>query len=382
MGESSSSGGQVAADASTSSSSSSSSGAPSPVTPTTDACRRFHPGHYFRETDSRSGNQDGLAHITADFGPGGLDLTDFAGLLYQIDWAMLEPSPGVYDFSRLDAVMAIVKKAGKFLRVKIMERSFWAGCNPPVPIVPSYVTNFPAASGVGCFADVWAQATMDRLIALHVAIVKHFQADSSFVGFNTEETATNVAVLQSNPSLVTAGLYPQRVRLAQAVLAAASDVLFISEFNWPINNDLSHFSTMIDSTLQASPPPHNGMGVSWPDSFLNPGSYTAAEQSQTVPKLQCTASSTASGKTPCTWYNLARTYNTKVVVAPNIQGGTLTGTLAEADAHYAMLDTDLGAHMITWETWSAPNANYLRQIAIPTVRKHQGKLRNTACPFK
>lgn len=185
MGESSSSGGQVAADASTSSSSSSSSGAPSPVTPTTDACRRFHPGHYFRETDSRSGNQDGLAHITADFGPGGLDLTDFAGLLYQIDWAMLEPSPGVYDFSRLDAVMAIVKKAGKFLRVKIMERSFWAGCNPPVPIVPSYVTNFPAASGVGCFADVWAQATMDRLIALHVAIVKHFQADSSFVGFNT-----------------------------------------------------------------------------------------------------------------------------------------------------------------------------------------------------
>ena len=102
-----------------------------------DVCRRFHPGHYFRERDSKSNRVDGLASVTADFAPGGPALGDFAGLLFQIDWAMVEPTPGVYDFTRLDAVLAIVKRASKYLRLKIMERSFWEGCNPSIPIVPS-----------------------------------------------------------------------------------------------------------------------------------------------------------------------------------------------------------------------------------------------------
>ena len=56
-----------------------------------------------------------------------------------------------------------------------------------------------------------------------------------------------------------------------------------------------------------------------------------------LPKIQCTESIAASNKMPCSWYELARSYNTKVVVAPNIKDGTLLGTIAEADAHYAIL---------------------------------------------
>ena len=362
-----------------------SSGEPTtPVTTATSAiCRHFRPGHYFREADSRSRNLDGLANIRANFGAGGPDLRDFAGLLYQVDWAMLEPSPGVYDFSRLDAVFTAVKAAGKVLRVKIMERTFWAGCNTTIPVVPGYVTQVPAApGGVGCFADVWNAPTMDGLIALHVAVAKRYQADTAFVGFNTEETATGVSVLMTNPALVTTGLYAQRLRFAKAMLAAAPELVFISEMNWPLNNDLSHFSGMVEQSLVSDARgTRNGMGISWPDSWLNPSAYAATDLAQVLPKIQCTASVSASGKSPCSWYGLARRYNTRVVVAPNIQGGTLLGTLAEADAHYAMLDTDLGAQMITWETWSEPNANYLRAIAIPTIRKHEGRLRNEVCPF-
>ena len=357
---------------------------PTPLPATRPAvCQHFHPGHYFREADSRARNLDGLANITVDFGPGGPDLTDFAGLLYQVDWAMLEPSRGVYDFTRLDAVFSKVKSAGKFLRVKIMDRSFWFACNPAVPFVPSYVTQVPAAPGsTGCFADVWNASTMDGLIALHVAVAKHYEGDTSFVGFNTEETAIDVTELRTNPSRVVSGVYAQRLRFAKAVLSAAPDLIFISEMNWPMNNDLSHFSGMVDQSLVTDARgTHNGMGVSWPDSWLNTAAYTATDLPLVLPQIQCTQSLATSGTTPCSWYDLARRYNTKVVIAPNIQGGALLGTLAEADAHYAMLDTDLGAQMITWETWTAPNANYLRAIAIPTIRKHGGRLRNTVCPF-
>lgn len=355
---------------------------PSPaVTPV--ICKHFRPGHYFREADSRSRNLDGLANVRTDFGPGGPDLRDFAGLLYQIDWAMLEPTPGVYDFTRLDSVFATVKSAGKSLRLKIMDRSFWFACNPAIPFVPRYVTQVPAAPGAtGCFGDVWNSATMDGLIALHVAVANRYRGDTAFVGFNTEETATFVTELLTNPDRVVSGLYAQRLRFAQAMLAAAPELLFISEMNWPLDNDLSHFSRMVDQSLVTGPTgTRNGMGLSWPDSWINTSGYSAAELALVLSRIQCTQSVAASGKSPCSWYDLARRYNTKVVVAPNIQGGTLLGTLAEAEAHYAMLDTDLGAHMITWETWSAPNANYLRAIAIPTIRKRAGRLRNTACPF-
>jgi hypothetical protein len=177
-------------------------------------------------------------------------------------------------------------------------------------------------------------------------------------------------------------MYSERVRLTQELFAAVPGAIFISEFNWPLNNDLSLFSAMIEaSKVGAVDAPLNAMGVSWPDSWLNIAAYPSSETSMAVSSIQCTESVASNGKVPCPWYELARTYRNSTVVAPNVEAGVITGTATEAEALYQMLDTDLGAQMITWDSWTGVNGDYLRQVAIPLVNRHQGRLRNMACPF-
>lgn len=343
------------------------------------ACAHFVPGHYIREADSESRGIDGLANISNNLEQSGWDLSVFAGFLVQIDWPMIEPELGEYDFSRTDALLDLMKANGKSLRLKIMDRTFWAGCSPPIPFVPPYVQLVPAVEGPGCFADLWNPATMDGYIALHIALAERYDAEPAFAGFSVEETAIYVdGIAEISPQI-----YEQRTRLAQELFAAVPSALLISEFNWPLNGDVDQFRDMLDASavLGDGDEPRNGMGVSWPDSWLDPESYSDDELAEVLPRIQCTASSSSNGKSPCSWYDLGREYNTRTIVAPNIQGGTLTGTLAEADAHYTMLDEDIGAHMITWETWSEPNPNYFPQLALPTVLARGGVLGNTACPF-
>jgi hypothetical protein len=347
---------------------------------TTPACVHFAPGHYLREVDSAARSIDGLQNISFDLGAQGPDLSDFTGIVLQIDWAMLEPQQGVYDFSRVDQILALVKSKGLHLRFKIMDRSFWDPCNTPVPVVPPYVQQVPNVNGgKGCFADIWTKATMDGYIALHIAAAKHFDADPAFAGFNTEETAMAVpnGVQLSQP------VYDQRVRLAQELFAAVPQALLISEFNWPINNDLAVFTAMVDaSVVPGNGGPKNAMGVSWPDTWLNPSAYTAAELPSVLPKIECTENASTNGRVPCTWYNLARQNQHRTIVAPNVEGGVLTGTLAEAEALYQDLDLDIGAHMITWDGWTGPEPDYLRKVVIPTLKNHGGKLSNKTCPFE
>ncbi|MEQ1506473.1 MAG: hypothetical protein ABMB14_29870, partial [Myxococcota bacterium] len=140
--------------------------------------------------------------------------------------------------------------------------------------------------------------------------------------------------------------------------------------------------SMVDDTVvPGGSAPLNALGVGWPDSWLNPDQYTVDEQAEVLPRIQCTRSASTDGKEPCSWYQLGRDVHLTTLVAPSIEGGTLTGTLAEADAHYEMLSEDIGAQMITWETWSGPVAAYFPLVALPTVQARGGVLANTRCPF-
>jgi hypothetical protein len=92
-------------------------------------------------------------------------------------------------------------------------------------------------------------------------------------GFHTEETAKNPA----NLATLVPRSYAQQVRLAQELFAAVPGTLFISEFNLPYQNDLSKFSAMVDASLvQGATGINNGMGIGWPDSYLNPEDYTTS----------------------------------------------------------------------------------------------------------
>lgn len=344
-----------------------------------DPCAHFRAGNYYREVDSPARGLDAMQALEYAFGAGGPDLTYFTGLLIQIDWRVLEVTKGQYDFSRVDALLARLKQAGKVLRLKVMDRTFWATCNSTEAngVFPDYVTQVAAPQSSICFADTWTKETMDGYIALHVALAKHLDAEASFGGFTTEETATDMG----DPSIHTE-VYAQRVRLAQELFAAVPNTILVSEFNWPYpNNDPSVFAAMIDATITPVGSGHNGLGIGWPDSFLNPSDYTMAELPTVLPRIQCSHDMSEQGKQPCPWYQLAPSYGAQVVIAPSIEGGTLTGSLEEAEAHYVMLD-ELGAHMITWETWSQPEPNFLGNVAIPTVNAHQGQLTHATCPLQ
>lgn len=349
--------------------------APSP------ACRHFRSGNYVRESDSRATGWDALRSIDADLGPQGPDLSNFAGFLLQIDWAMLEPSRGVYDFSRIDAALKTMEDHGKSLRIKIMDRTFFVGCNPAQRVWPSYATGAPATwDARTCYADVWNPATVDGLIALHIAVAKRYSARPAFAGFTSEEMAIGPTDMVNR----TRGQYAQRVRLAQELFAAVPDAIFISEFNWPLNNDRTTFPSMIDQTLvkDASGAVVNGMGASWPDTWLNPSSYSTTDLPRILSRFQCTQSKAESGKNPCNWYDIGRNYHSKVIIAPGVEGGgVLLGTRAEAEAHYRMLDEDIGAHMITWDTWDQHNNGYFNNAVVPVVNAHAGKVKNSTCPF-
>lgn len=350
-------------------------GAPSP------ACRHFRGGNYVREIDSRATGADALRSIDFDLGPQGPDFSNFAGFLLQIDWAMVEPSRGVYDFSRLDAALKKMEDHGKSLRIKIMDRTFFAGCNPAQRVWPSYATGAPATwDARTCYADVWNPATVDGLIALHIAIARRYGARTAFAGFTSEEMAIGPTDMANR----TRGEYAQRLRLAQELFASVPDAIFISEFNWPLDGNPSTLPSMVEQSLvrDASGKIVNGMGVSWPDSWLNPSTYSAADLTRVLPKFQCTQSRAEYGKVPCSWYDAGRAYRSKVIIAPGVEGGgVLLGTRAEAEAHYRMLDEDIGAHMITWDTWDQYNNGYISNAVIPVVNARAGRLRNSTCPF-
>ena len=79
---------------------------------------------------------------------------NFKGVVYFMNWGMIEKSKGVYDFSRLDAALAQVKAQGKYLLLQFQERTFHSGCSSS--FVPSYVAKEKsAANSNGCYSKVW-----------------------------------------------------------------------------------------------------------------------------------------------------------------------------------------------------------------------------------
>jgi hypothetical protein len=67
------------------------------------ACSRLKPGHYFRIADDNTRNVNGLSGLQSNLSK---DVRNFKGVVYQINWGMVEKSWGVYDFSRIDNALA------------------------------------------------------------------------------------------------------------------------------------------------------------------------------------------------------------------------------------------------------------------------------------
>jgi hypothetical protein len=331
-------------------STSSSTGTPPAATTTGtpwSACSRFQPGHYFRVVDDVTRKVDGLGTLRDMLSK---DVSNFRGVGYLINWGMLEPSPGVYDFSRVDAALAQVTAKDKYLLLMFQDRTYWTGCNSN--FIPTYVPREQQYNSTSvCYAKLWEASTMDHEIRVLQQLALRYKNDPRFLGFSMSETSIAPASVRSNPSLASA-YYDQIKRMARSVHSVAPNLIINQYVNWPIYDGINALYGIADN-LQAM---GGGGGIGWPDS---------------LPQQKATH----------TWYQIGRERNTKMLVIPGVEASALGSSLAETEEVYDMLVNDIKAHMIIWDIWHQDVPSYFTARVIPTVNNHKGLVNNRTCPF-
>ena len=318
-----------------------------------NVCDKFHAGHHFRIDDDLTRNVDGLENLKKILK--NYDVSNFNGILYQIDWGMIERSPDIYDWSRLDSVLALAEKHNKYIRIRVQDRTFWTGCNSK--FLPAYIENEANYSDPKiCYAKIWEKETMDKYISLLVALVTRYKNNPYFMGIVVEETVLDSISLRKNPEL-NLDLYTQLKRLAISINLAAPNIMFTQYINWPLHNEINHFNLIADNLVAMG----GGGSIGWPDSVV-----------VNANKWQ--------------WYQVARNYNTKLVIAPSVEltpeRTMVSDSIADHENIYQMLTNDIKSHIIVWSTWKSPfNDSYFTNVVIPVVNKHNGEGLNTQCPF-
>jgi hypothetical protein len=283
------------------------------------------------------------------------DLRNFKGIAYQFDWGMVEKSPGVYDFSRIDAALAQVKAKGMYFILKFQDRTFWTGCNSD--FVPGYVAREPNAKDAKvCYAKLWEPATMDNMIRVLQQIAIRYKDDPTFLGLSLEETSVAPASITSNWGKMND--YYNELKRAHVAIHSVATTLIINQYlNWPVYMDSKAFYQIADNLIAMG----GGGAIGWPDS---------------IPK---DARDVTKGGL---WYQVARDRNTKLMIIAGAESSALDGSLSQTEQVYDFLVNDIQAHVIIWDPWAANGGGaYLTNSVIPTVNKYKGYIKNTTCPF-
>ena len=318
-----------------------------PVTVPSSACSRFKPGHYVHIMDDKTRNADGLASLRRFLSK---DVSNFRGVHYDMTWALIEKSPGVYDFGRLDEALALVKAKKMHLLLFFRDRTFHTGCDSE--FVPSYVDREGSySSPKACYARIWDETTMDHMIRVLKQIALRYKDDPNFLGISLAETSVGALSMKGHPE-VRLALYTQLKRVYPAVHSVAPNLIVHQMMNWPGPS----MDPLYDLTNELA-----GMGgggaMGWPDTVLAHANDWG-------------------------WYKVGRDYNSKVAVIPHVQTRFIDPSLSTTDQIYDFLVDDINAHMIVWAAWHKDMGSaYLTDVVIPTVNKHNGAVNNTICPW-
>jgi hypothetical protein len=316
-------------------------------------CDKFQPGMEFRVEDDATRGANGLSTLKNILTYN--DVINFKGVFYQINWGMLETSPGKYDWTRLDQAFELAKSQGKHFRVRVQDRTFQTGCNSA--FIPSDILRdgSPYSSSI-CYAQIWESSVMTRYIALLTAIANRYNADPYFLGIATEETALDSKLLKSRPILTVKALYVQLKRLATAIHTAQPQVILTQYINWPYALNNTYLAPIVSNLASWG-------GIGWPDTIV-------------------------ANENTWSWYQFARDNYTKMLIAPSVESGsvpktaTLQDALIEHQKIYQMLNERLHANIIVWDTWNSQfEGKYFTDVVIPTVNNYRGKLNNNTCPF-
>jgi hypothetical protein len=112
------------------------------------------------------------------------------GMYMAVNWRTVEVGDGRYDWSLLDANMAVARKYGLKLIFKIADRSF-NGTNILPAYFPSQYVLWSSGGGhSGVVAKRWDPYVYNRTIRLYKAIASRYAGNPGFGGIATTETAT------------------------------------------------------------------------------------------------------------------------------------------------------------------------------------------------
>ncbi|MBL4653716.1 MAG: hypothetical protein JKY53_12775 [Flavobacteriales bacterium] len=141
-----------------------------------------NPGHYIIATH---GVTDTIINTL-------IDNPTIRGISIVYNWVDLEISKGVYDFSRIESDLALLRPLNKHLIVMIRDKSFKN--NPFIP-VPEYLRTAEYQGGYATgdhemIAKRWVHSVGIRFRALITALGNQFDLDPNFEAIKTSESAT------------------------------------------------------------------------------------------------------------------------------------------------------------------------------------------------
>lgn len=313
---------------------------PSAAPPTVlGAAKKWNPGHYLN------------AYWGTDM-PGSLKKTRpyayLKGVSVIHQWRELEPSKGVYNFSRIESELALAKGQGKQLMIQINDRTFWK--NWP-DCVPDYLINDPIYKGgqshigIKCTALRWVPSVQDRLIALYRALGQKFNGDPNFEAIFVEEDGVETA--GDNMSLYSSRGYTDQEKRGMDALAASFPNTQVFKFlSWGPNvGELFAYAKKL------------GLGVGGPDLVPDSKTFSTPFYPQYAGQIPLHISSQD----------------------PRVKQYIDQGGSVERMLDFAITDpAGLNVNYIIWDQPDYTNFSYKRNI-LPLLEARQGYI-NTGCP--
>jgi len=159
----------------------------SPETCSDCICKKWNPGHYIIMMNRRTIEDVETVFSNPD--------NYIKGLQVKVLWRDLEPEKDMYNFSKIDEYLDLVKRYDKQLVVQYKDRVFNSDERP----VPDYLYSEPMYNGGvalttsnGSIARLWDPAVMERSNLLVNALGEKYDNDSNFETLNFCESALGI----------------------------------------------------------------------------------------------------------------------------------------------------------------------------------------------
>ena len=195
---------------------------------------------------------------------------DVGGVQIIYNWRRLEPSEGVYDFSKIERDLTVTEAHGKKLWLQLQDRFFWATSRN----LPDYILNEPQydgglmqqktfvaegePQGVAWVAKQWNPALRARFQALIAALAERF--DGRIAGFNFDETAVDVG--EDTSQFDCDGYFAaelENARFARAAFKRSPVVQYVNFWPCQWGDERGYFARFFAAAAE------DGIGLGGPD---------------------------------------------------------------------------------------------------------------------